>query len=146
MSDEIAISSGDLEEIYYSVSSVEVFSGLLKKTKVYVISRECDLKQKLHAEVEKDLTGLPTSYMARWITTESFLRSSNGKDKLEELKFTKKGSLFDARAEDLHRKYKPKYHSKLHLSWSEAEGRVTQLDKSTFKLNGLPAASSNLKT
>ena len=69
MTDEVLINSGDLEDIYYSANSVEVFAALLQKTKVYVISRECDLKKPLHAYMEKQLLNLPTSFVTRWITT-----------------------------------------------------------------------------
>jgi hypothetical protein len=40
MSDQININSTDLEEIYYKNSAVEILSGLLKKIKVYVITKE----------------------------------------------------------------------------------------------------------
>ena len=44
------------------------------------------------------------------------------------------------------RKFKPKYNCQLHLSWSKPEGKVTQLNKGTYKVNGLPAASNSLIT
>lgn len=49
MSDQIGINSTDLEEIYYKNSAVEIFCGLLKKIKVYVITKDLEQSISLHA-------------------------------------------------------------------------------------------------
>jgi hypothetical protein len=48
MTDQININSLDLEEIYYKNSAVEILAGLLKKIKVYVITKELEQTHSLH--------------------------------------------------------------------------------------------------
>lgn len=42
MNEQININNKDLEEIYYKNSSVEILAGLLKKVKIYVVSKDLD--------------------------------------------------------------------------------------------------------
>lgn len=72
MSDQINISSTDLEKIYYKNSAVEILSGLLKKIKVYVITKELEQTHSLHSYIEEELCKLPPHYLPRWITEECF--------------------------------------------------------------------------
>jgi hypothetical protein len=57
-----------LEDIYYKNSAVEIFSGLLKKMKVYVITKELEKAHSLHTYIEEELCKLPSNYLPRWIT------------------------------------------------------------------------------
>jgi hypothetical protein len=98
MSDEIAISSGDLEEIYYNSSAVEIFCGLLKKVKVYVVGDEPDLTVPFYAHLEDSLRRLPQHYLARWIAPDCL---SNRTLNSLQLKLRKRDSLFEVGAEEL---------------------------------------------
>ena len=72
MSDQININSLDLEEIYYKNSAVEILAGLLKKIKVYVITKELEQTHSMHNYIEEELCKLPPNYLPRWITEECF--------------------------------------------------------------------------
>jgi len=98
MSDEIQVDSCDLEEIYYSSNPLEIFCGLLKKFKLYVISREIDDCPFLFY-VEKQLKQLPPDYMARWITADCLF----GKQKSNSNNKTKRhSSIYEVLEEEIH--------------------------------------------
>ena len=40
------------------------------------------------------------------------------------------------------RKFRPKYSMQLGLTWEEADGEVTPIQRNSFKLKGLPAVST----
>ena len=98
MSDEIGINSCDFHDIYYSNSNLQTICGLLKKIKIYVISKGFDVNIPLHKEIEEELMKLPNNYLARWITVDYFLgKHSNNFN----LKLRKRASLFDIQKEEM---------------------------------------------
>jgi hypothetical protein len=90
MSDEIVINSGDLEEIYYNNSTLEIFSNLLKKTKLYVISKEFDPNNPLHVLLEQQMSQMPPNFMTKWINANCFL----GMEPVS-MKLRRRSSVFD---------------------------------------------------
>lgn len=57
-----------MEETYYKNSSVEILSALMKKVKIYVVSKDLDSPSPLHLKLEEELNRLPPNYLARWTT------------------------------------------------------------------------------
>jgi hypothetical protein len=68
MSDEIAMNSSDLEEIYNKSSAMEIYWDLLTKVKVYVVynsnNQESDL---FYRKMKQELSNISNKYHVKWI-------------------------------------------------------------------------------
>lgn len=101
MSEQMSINSKDLAELYLKNSSVEILAGLMKKNKIYVITKDLEEQyqsySKLERKLEEELSQLPGNYLARWITQDYLLDSQP----FSERNLKRRGSLFEVGAEQL---------------------------------------------